>query len=452
MPSVRYDSGMAQRAQEAHTDSEEALKRLRLERPNRGTAGTGTKAVEPEEAHKPARGPVPGGTRTTFGKTRTLPSGAVRASYVRFGVTHTPGHTFANEKAALAWLNAEKVLIDREQWTPPADRRKREEISSLTFGDYSGEWIAQRLVKGRPIKDRTREHYADIRARWFTPLLTRPLASITRAEVAAWFRALPDKPTMRQHAYALLRSIFRTAVNDGLVATNPVQVEGASARPEPSDVEIFTEDEVARLAELMPERHRVIILLAAWCALRFGEVAALRRSDFSEKDGYLMLKVSRGVVTVGHKRVETTPKSSSAVRRLVVPPHIAEAVKQHLQAFAQPGPDGLLFPPQRDTGFITPLEVYGEDPSKPRKDRKGKTRTGSGYYLARVQLGRPDLTFHRLRHFGLTKYAEVGVTQREAMAYGGHSDPKTAQRYQHAAERRAITLAERMGALAGEGR
>ena len=35
--------------------------------------------------------------------------------------------------------------------------------------------------------------------------------------------------------------------------------------------------EVDAVAEAVPERFKAMVLLAAWCALRFGELAALRR-------------------------------------------------------------------------------------------------------------------------------------------------------------------------------
>jgi integrase len=55
---------------------------------------------------------------------------------------------------------------------------------------------------------------------------------------------------------------------------------------------------------------------------------------------------------------------------------------------------------------------------------------------AKVGVG-PDLQLHPhdLRHHGLTLAArKPGVTTKEVMARGGHSSPRAALRYQHAAE------------------
>jgi len=35
----------------------------------------------------------------------------------------------------------------------------------------------------------------------------------------------------------------------------------------------------------MPKRYQLMVLLASWCGLRFGELAELRRSDIDAKAG-----------------------------------------------------------------------------------------------------------------------------------------------------------------------
>lgn len=98
-------------------------------------------------------------------------------------------------------------------------------------------------------------------------------------------------------------------------------------------------------------------------------------------------------------------------------------------------------------GLPHPGQLYG---TAPRHDPKtGKYRTGTGYYGARAQLGRPDLSFHKLRHFAATNYAVAGATTKELMDLMGHADPNIAMRYQHAAQSRATELAARVSALAG---
>ena len=51
--------------------------------------------------------------------------------------------------------------------------------------------------------------------------------------------------------------------------------------------------ELETIAASVPDRYRLMVLLAAWCALRFGELAELRRSDIDVKNA--VVHVRRGV-------------------------------------------------------------------------------------------------------------------------------------------------------------
>lgn len=377
-----------------------------------------------------------------------------RVRYTRLGKTHTPGHTFSTFQLADQWLAQEQLLIDRDEWTPPAERRaaaqRETTVNDLTFGDYSARWIRERQVRGRALKERTASGYRDLRARMLKPFLEVPVVAIGKPDVVAWYHALdPTKETARAHAYSLFRSIMATAVEDGLIATNPVHIRGAGSKTRKPDVELFKAGEIQRLADLMPPRHRAAVLMAAWCGLRFGELAALRRSDLEipQEDGTAFLHVRRGVVRADGKQYETSPKSTAGERTVVIPPHIVPDLRAHLRDHAQWGNNGLLFPPTHDgTDYLTPGQLYG---TPPRYDKEGKQlRAGAGYYGARVAIGRDDLSFHKLRHFAATNYAVAGATTKELMSLMGHADPGIAMRYQHAAQSRATELAAKVSALA----
>lgn len=377
-----------------------------------------------------------------------------RAYYDHNGLRHTPGHTFSTEALAWGWLRAEQLLIDRDEWTPPTERRAaaeaEAEVNALTLDEYAKRWIAERRKGGRELRPRTVEHYHDLLDRWIAPLASRPVVALTRAEVSAWYLALPDKATMRSHAYDLLHSVLSSAVRDGLIERNPCDIPGATSKPKPSKVIVPTADEVAQLADAMPAQHRLAVLLAAWCGLRFGEVSALRRSDFEAgKDGApMVLHVRRGVVRVGNTYMEGPTKSDAGVRDVVIPPHIVDDVKAHLRTYARWGADGLVFPPSAGSSseFLTEGQLMGH---KAKLNKDGTVREpGTGFRGARESIGREDLSFHKLRHHAATNYAIAGATTKELLDVMGHSDLNVALRYQHTAQGRAAELAARMSALA----
>src|SRR5665811_1418157 len=257
------------------------------------------------------------------------------------------------------WLFEERKLIELHEWTPPSLRRAQVHTDELSFDVFARDWIAKRLVRGRPLKDRTREHYLDIHQRWFTPLHELQLASITQADIDRWYHGLPAAPTMRIHAYSLLKAIYRTAVTRKLVEESPVDVEGATARATAKDVTLLTVAQVQALADAMPARHRLLVLLAAWCGLRFGELTGLRRSDINLVEE--TISIEQAAVTVGGARMITTPKSAAGRRTVYLPPHVIADLRHHLARFTAPGANALVFP-GTDGQPLSPGQVYGHAP------------------------------------------------------------------------------------------
>lgn len=146
-------------------------------------------------------------------------------------------------------------------------------------------------------------------------------------------------------------------------------------------------------------------------------------------------------------------KSDAGTRTVVVPPHIIGDLKAHLKTYAQWGADGLLFPPTNPAfDFLTPGQFYGH---KPVINKAGKViDPGNGWYLARHQIGKDDLSFHKLRHFASTNYMIAGASEREVGGILGQSDMSVVKRYQHLIDSARNDLAARMSELAqldGEG-
>ena len=190
----------------------------------------------------------------------------------------------------------------------------------------------------------------------------------------------------------------------------------------------------ASLAELeaitlaMPPRYRLMVLLAAWCALRFGELTELRRSDIDVKNS--VVNVRRGVVRTGNGRVVKDPKSEAGIRAVNIPPHLMPAVKAHLAAHVAASRDALVFPAAAG-GHMAPSALYAV------------------YHPAREKAGRPDLRFHDLRHTGAVLAAATGATLAELMARLGHSTVSAALLYQHASQDRDKVIAAALSGLAG---
>ena len=114
-------------------------------------------------------------------------------------------------------------------------------------------------------------------------------------------------------------------------------------------------DELAKLTAAMPEPYQPMILLASWCALRFGGLTELRRRDIDLEER--VIRVRRAVVRVGGEFQVTTPKSEAGSRDVAIPPHLLGALADHLIDRVDAGPDALLFA-AKGGGHLAPASLY----------------------------------------------------------------------------------------------
>ena len=180
------------------------------------------------------------------------------------------------------------------------------------------------------------------------------------------------------------------------------------------------------MAEHMPPRLAAAVPIAAWCALRYGELAELRRQDIDAVNH--VIKVRRAVIFPRGGPVVGPPKSDAGVRDIVIPPHVWPVIEEHLDTWVKPSPNALLFPGAGGRQMWHSV-------------------MGGHFAKARKAAGREDLKWHDLRHTGATMAAQVGATTAELQARLGHSTSVVAQLYQHAAKDRDRQIAERLSKL-----
>jgi integrase len=181
------------------------------------------------------------------------------------------------------------------------------------------------------------------------------------------------------------------------------------------------------------ERFKALILISAWCGLRWGEVTELQRKDFSADCA--LIAVERGVVHRDGKCFVDTPKSKKG-RKVVTPPHIRPAIKHHLATYVAKGADSLVFP--ADRGCHLSDKTFRRYFAAALKDigRDGKKK--------------PRPAIHDLRHFAGTQTARVGNLV-ETMGRLGHSTVKASLIYQGIVSGRDAEIAQALSALVQDG-
>ncbi|WP_433051677.1 tyrosine-type recombinase/integrase [Dactylosporangium sp. CS-033363] len=360
--------------------------------------------------------------RRRFGSVRKLPSGRYQVRYTGpDGIKRPAPHSFESEKAANRWLVKTEADMLRGEWLDP-------DAGNVPLREYLADWL-----RDRDLKARTREEYErHIRLHVLPAFGTSTLIQITPPKVRAWRTGLLDAEVGRStvaKTYRILHAVFNTAVDDDLIRRNPCRIKGA-ATFKSEERPIATLDQVFAIAAGIQPRYRLLVLLATFAQLRFGELVALRRRSIDLDT--MELRVRRATVEMEDgTQVDDDPKSEAGKRPISLPGGLRADIESHLAEYAQPGPHGRL--------FVGPQGGIPRRRNFNRIWRKALRDAGISPDL--------DLHLHDLRHTGSTWSAQSGATLKELMARIGHSSTRAAMIYQHATRDRDHAIASALDAL-----
>ncbi|MBW3649329.1 MAG: site-specific integrase [Actinobacteria bacterium] len=322
--------------------------------------------------------------------------------------------SFRSKREAVRFEAQENADRSRADWRDPA-------LGAVRFEDYAEQWLLCRPG----LRPRTVELYrSELKCHLLPAFGAKALSQISPQEVRAWYAGLATRRSQVTAAkcYRLLTAIFNTAVTDGVVANSPCRIRGASVEKSP-ERRLPTVEQAVAIATSIDPRYRGIVLLAAFCGLRLGELQGLTRAD---------VDLARRRISVTKQRQEVSragiivsePKSRAGVRQVTIPESIVPALAEHLETWSGPGPDGSLFAGER-----------------------GGLRRASFYRAWRAALravGLPSTVhLHDLRHVANTLAARVpGTTTKDLMARMGHASPDAALRYLHASPEADAAIAD----------
>lgn len=357
----------------------------------------------------------------TGGRVRQLSSGRWQA---RFrgpdGVLRPAPETFETKSDANGWCDRQAELVAHGKWKVDNSGTYR----GMTFEVYARRWL-----EGRDLKPRTRSDYrryleSSILPHWGDFRLT----SISPDLVRGWYEALDaSKPTARARVYGCFRSILSTAYEDDLIKSNPCRIRRGTVAKRRKIIRPLHPEQIAALAVAVPDRYRLMIMLAGYCGIRSGELRELRRRDVHLEDE--QIRIERSVAHVDGEFLVGDPKSEAGVRDAQLPDVLIPHVEAHLQRFVDEDPDALLFP-ARHGGHMAESSLYRV------------------FYPARDKIGRPDLRFHDLRHTAAVLAASRGATIAELQQWLGHASPQAAMIYQHSKDDSKVRIAAGLSEVA----
>ncbi len=220
------------------------------------------------------------GKRRGFGRVEKRASGRHRAAYTGpDGVLYRAPVTFHSEDDAVAWLSARRAEIEMKVWAPDVASRGAERKATPTLRAYADLWLMNRKTRGRGLRPTTMQQYRMLLDTYIYPTFgDKRVDRITVEDVNKWYDALaPGRETMRAQTYSLLRTIFTTAASERpypLIPYIPAQSGGAGNTKRVHKVQPASLEELQTIVEELPPRYKVMALLAAWCAMRFGELGS----------------------------------------------------------------------------------------------------------------------------------------------------------------------------------
>lgn len=361
--------------------------------------------------------------RETWGSIRKLPSKNFQASYMWKGKRQNAPVTFSTKTQAREWLARQRAAIAGGE-----EPRARKIDSSKTMQQLFTTWMSEREADGispgtvRTYISRWNKHLkpdlGDVEARDLTPDFLEQWD-----QTKGWATA-----HVRRNAHLVLSSFLTWCVKSGYMGRNPRPESTVLSKPPRGKTEpkVLTGEQVSQIIALMPEPLGIAVDLAAWCALRFGEIAALRRCDIDLEQGVVHVRASikRGI---GGEQTRGAVKTEAGRRSVAIPPKCLERVRMHMDTHVLPGDEALV--------------VHMLD--QPDKWLTNKS-LHTFFDPACKAVGVEDVRFHDLRHTGLTMAGRAGATLAELMHRAGHSDVKAVMIYQHASMERDHMLAAKL--------
>lgn len=306
--------------------------------------------------------------RRRFGRVRRLASGRWQARFPGpDGIDRPAPDTFATKTDADIWLPLKEAEIRSGDWIDP-------DAGTISFEDYAKSWVAERPN----LRPKSVQLYEGLTRLHLIPVLSslgvKTVADVKEGTVRRWRRKLLDS---------------------GL---GPVTVAKA---------------------------YRLLVLLAVFCSLRWGELAALPRNAIDQEHGIVSVRAS--VVELARGPLVTGPPKSAAGRRdVTIPAFLLPDVAAHLDDFTAANPRSLVF-----TG-----------PKGAQLRRSNFTRA---WVKATEAAGLSGFHFHDLRQTGNQMAGNEGASLRELMERMGHSSPRAALIYQHRTMHRDKIIADAMG-------
>lgn len=326
-------------------------------------------------------------------------------------------------------VDADRFLIGiesdklRGQWIDP-------EAARIRLSEVAERWYSTTA----PLKPKTRSGYRSLLYSRILPYLgDLQLRQIDPVVVREWVADLQEdglSASRIRQARNVLHAVFNMAVDGSMVTRNPVA--GVKTPPVITQPRRYlAAKQVGKLADTIESPYDLLVLVLAYSGIRFGEAAALRRSDCDLEGSRLHIKESLAEVA-GQLHFGTTKAHRQRV--VALPASIRDVLEHHLES-NDIASNGLVFTSPK---------------GRPLRYSNFRRRQ---WTPAIERAGLSGLEIHELRHTAVSLMIDQGADPKLIQTQLGHSSISvTYDVYGHLFPDRLDEPASRLDALIRQNR
>lgn len=312
--------------------------------------------------------------------------------------------TFERRGDAQRFERSVRHQLDTDRYLDP-------EMAKVTFEDWARRWWP--TVETSERAPSTISGYESaLRIQVLPYFGSRRLRTLRRIDMEEWLgqlRTTGYASSTIHSARTVAGMVFSSALDARVIASNPLQgirMQMGSSRTRNA----LSVEQVERLADKVDPWWRPYVLVLAYCGLRPGETAALRRRHL---DDLGRLTVEKGLTEHRGYLLERDTKTHRA-RVVQVPSSVLIEVRDHLAAHVEDDPLALIF--TTPTGTPVRLSNWRHKVWQPAADELGLPKWATPYVL---------------RHTAASLMAQRGVPVSAAAAALGHDPAIFLRTYAH---------------------
>jgi integrase len=320
-----------------------------------------------------------------------------RVRYRKPDRSQTDKRGFRTKRDAELYLASIEVAKNTGRYIDPTRSR-------VSIEDWMRIWVASRADLRASSLDRMN---GVIRNHIVPRLGPIRLSEFSRLRAQQWASELTatQSPGSVRKIVNVLSAALQLAVDDNRIPANPAH-RLKLPRQSKAHKRFLTHDQVIRLAEEVNRKSAgegfgLIVLVLAYCGLRWGELCALRVEDFDPERR--RLDVRRTLVEVNGYFHESSPKNYQE-RSIPIPGVITSLLERHIETKR---PEDRVFVSSKNGAVL-----------------RNRTFRRGWFDDAAKAIGIPGLTPHELRHTCASLAVSAGANVKAIQRMLGHSSAK----------------------------